>query len=91
MADLWGCGEVAWAGMSLSDNIEARSESIPASRWGGLLAALRYADFRVLWLSTLSNQLGTGMQHVLLGWLILEMTGSGGMVGRSAGIRAVTA
>ena len=43
--------------------------------------ALRYADFRVLWLSTISNQLGWGMQQVLLGWLVFDMTGNAGMVG----------
>ena len=43
--------------------------------------ALRYPDFRVLWLSTISNQLGWGMQQVLLGWLVFEMTGNAGMVG----------
>ena len=43
--------------------------------------ALRYADFRVLWLSTVSNQLGWGMQQVLLGWLVFDMTGNAGMVG----------
>ena len=30
-----------------------------------LAIALRYPDFRVLWLSTVSNQLGWGMQQVL--------------------------
>ena len=48
---------------------------------GQMLAALRYSDFRVLWISTVSNQLGQGMQQVLLGWLVFELTGSGGMVG----------
>ena len=38
-------------------------------------------DFRVLWLSTVSNQLGWGMQQVLLGWLVFDMTGNAGMVG----------
>ncbi len=42
---------------------------------------LRYPDFRVLWLSTVSNQLGWGMQQVLLGWLVFDLTGSAGMVG----------
>ncbi|MFP6636280.1 MAG: MFS transporter [Dehalococcoidia bacterium] len=51
------------------------------SRMGQMLAALRYSDFRVLWISTVSNQLGQGMQQVLLGWLVFELTGSGGMVG----------
>lgn len=50
------------------------------SFWEGL-AALRHPDFRVLWLSTVSNQLGQGMQQVLLGWLVYNMTGSAGMVG----------
>ena len=43
--------------------------------------ALRYPDFRVLWLSTVANQLGWGMQQVLLGWLVFDMTGNAGMVG----------
>ena len=43
--------------------------------------ALRYPDFRVLWLSTVSNQLGWGMQQVLLGWLVFDLTGNAGMVG----------
>ena len=43
--------------------------------------ALRYPDFRVLWISTVANQLGWGMQQVLLGWLVFDMTGSAGMVG----------
>ena len=46
-----------------------------------LVVALRYPDFRVLWLSTVVNQLGWGMQQVILGWLIFDLTGSGGMVG----------
>ena len=46
-----------------------------------LVIALRYPDFRVLWLSTVVNQLGWGMQQVILGWLIFDLTGSGGMVG----------
>lgn len=43
--------------------------------------ALRYPDFRVLWFSTVANQLGWGMQQVLLGWLVFDMTGNAGMVG----------
>jgi MFS family permease len=52
------------------------------------LAALRYPDFRVLWLSTASSQLGQGMQQVLLGWLVFDMTGSGGMVGAIFAVRS---
>ena len=53
------------------------------------LAALRYPDFRTLWLSTVANQLGWGMQQVLLGWLILELTGSAGMVGVIYAVRSL--
>ena len=64
-----------------ANNPEAPSDILPTSRVGRFVAPLRYADFRVLWLSTISNQLGWGMQHVMLGWLMLEMTDSFGMVG----------
>ena len=58
--------------------------SLPNSRvrgFRGFLDAFRYSDFRVLWISTVSNQLGMGMQQVALGWLVFELTGSVGMVG----------
>ena len=54
---------------------------LPGSRFGALVDAFRYADFRVLWVSTISNQMGQGMQQVVLGWLVFEMTGSVSMVG----------
>lgn len=53
----------------------------PLAPLAGMRMALRYPDFRMLWLSTIANQLGWGMQQVLLGWLALEMTGNAGMVG----------
>ena len=62
-------------------------ESRPADH-GRLLAALRFADIRVLWLSTLSNQFGMGMQQVVLGWLVFELTGSVGMVGVIFAVRS---
>ena len=45
------------------------------------MAAFRYPDFRVLWVATVANQFGMGMQQVMLGWLIFDLTGSGAMVG----------
>jgi len=53
-----------------------------------LLAALRFPDIRVLWLSTLSNQFGMGMQQVVLGWLVFDLTGSAGMVGAIFAVRS---
>lgn len=55
----------------------------------GLRAALRSADFRWLWLATVSSQFGIGMQQVLLGWLILAMTGSDSMVGVLFAVRSM--
>ena len=57
------------------------SLNFPGSSIRGFVDAFRYSDFRVLWISTVSNQLGLGMQQVVLGWLVFEMTGSVGMVG----------
>ncbi|MGQ4810036.1 Enterobactin exporter EntS [Candidatus Entotheonellaceae bacterium PAL068K] len=69
----------------------------PPKAWGsnlktfynnGLKPALRLADFRRLWLATVSSQSGQGMQQVLLGWLVLAMTDSEGMVGVIFAIRS---
>jgi MFS family permease len=49
--------------------------------YGRMVEALQFRDIRVLWGSTFVNQLGQGMQQVVLGWLVLEMTGSDFMVG----------
>lgn len=51
------------------------------SRYGRLVEPMRSPTMRVLWASTFVNQLGQGMQQVVLGWLVFEMTGSSGMVG----------
>ena len=43
--------------------------------------ALKFRDFRVLWLSTACNSIGFGMDQVVLGWLVFELTSSPFMVG----------
>ena len=53
-----------------------------------LVTAFQFHDIRMLWISTVSNQLGQGMQHVVLGWLVFDMTGSSGMVGAIFAARA---
>ena len=50
-------------------------------------ASLRFADFRLLWLSTVLYSLATGMEQVSVGWLIFELTGSELMVGVGAAAR----
>ena len=65
-----------------------RPLSTHRSRYGQLVDALRFLDFRVLWASTLCNQLGQGMLQVLLGWLVFDMTGSGALVGAVFAVRS---
>ena len=67
--------------MSTANRPEDRRSRFQRSRYGQLVAAFTHGDFRVLWVATLPNQLGMGMQQVLLGWLVFNMTGSGTMVG----------
>ncbi|NQW22274.1 MAG: MFS transporter [SAR202 cluster bacterium] len=57
-----------------------------AGAWAWAVS-LRYRDFRLFWASTLCYSLGTGMEHVAVGWLVFDMTGSAFMVGVAAGAR----
>jgi MFS family permease len=50
-------------------------------------SSLRYRDFRLFWASTLSYSLGTGMEHVAVGWLVFDITGSPFLVGAAAAAR----
>ena len=49
--------------------------------------SFQHRDFKYLWSSTLFQSLGTGMEQVALGWLILDMTDSPVMVGLSTALR----
>jgi len=50
-------------------------------------SSLRYRDFRLFWASTLRYSLGTGMEHVAVGWLVFDITGSPFLVGAAAAAR----
>lgn len=67
--------------MSLSERPGPQRPNPFISRYSRVVEALQFPDIRVLWGSTFVNQFGQGMQQVVLGWLVFEMTGSGGMVG----------
>ena len=45
------------------------------------LQALRYPNFRWFWLSTSGQAMAQGMQFLILGWLVLELTGSVSQLG----------
>ena len=76
-----------WA-MSTTDNPGDPKLRTWQSSYSRIVAALRYPDFRVLWIATVPNQLGQGIQQVLLGWLVFEMTNSSGMVGVAFAVRS---
>ena len=76
-----------WA-MSTTDSPGDPKLPTRQSSYSRIVAALRYPDFRVLWIATVPNQLGQGIQQVLLGWLVFEMTNSSGMVGVAFAVRS---
>ena len=53
----------------------------------GWKASLEFADFRVLSFATVFHSVGFGMDNVLLGWLVFELTDSPFMVGLAAALR----
>jgi MFS family permease len=74
--------------MDLSNDPGVPRLGATANRFVRTVEALKFPDIRVLWASTLANQFGQGMQQVALGWLVLEMTGSVGLVGAIFAVRA---
>ncbi len=67
---------------SLQEEEALESESqIPQSRLSRTFSALRYRDFRLLWIGALLSTTGTWMQTIAQGWLVLEMTNSAFLLG----------
>ncbi len=60
------------------------SPSVYSRVWA---SSLRYRDFRLFWASTLFYSLDTGMEHVAVGWLVFDITGSAFMVGVAVAAR----
>lgn len=58
--------------------------SIYSQAWA---SSLRFRDFRLFWASTFFYSLGTGMEHVAVGWLVFDITGSAFIVGVAAAAR----
>ena len=59
----------------------------PVFYTGAWASSLRFRDFRLFWASTLCYSLGTGMEHVAVGWLVFDITGSPFIVGVAAAAR----
>jgi len=57
------------------------SPSAPQTALGRTFSALRYKDFRLLWIGAFTSTVGTWMQTVAQGWVVLTMTNSPLMLG----------
>ena len=53
----------------------------------GWAVSFQRRDFRFLWLATVVQSVGMGMEFVALGWLVFDLTGSPFLVGVSAAAR----
>src|SRR5262249_21297985 len=67
------------AGGALSDTTATTAIELPR-----ILSALRHRDFRLFWAGNFLSNVGTWMQNVAQGWLVLQLTNSAfwlGLVG----------
>ena len=53
----------------------------PETALGRMFSALRYRDFRRLWIGAFTSTVGTWMQTVAQGWVVLKMTNSAFLLG----------
>ncbi|MFL6247307.1 MAG: MFS transporter [Thermoanaerobaculia bacterium] len=67
---------------SLPEEETIESEShISGGRFSRIFSALRYRDFRLLWIGAMLSTTGTWMQTIAQGWLVLDMTNSPFLLG----------
>ena len=59
----------------------AQSQNSKATHRFQTFSALRYSNFRWFWLNGAPQAMGQGMQFLILGWLVLEITGSSSRLG----------
>src|SRR5689334_3198113 len=67
------------------------SDSSSAAAVPGRLAAFRYRDFRLFWISLFVSNIGTWMQMTAVNWLLYQLTGSPLKLGLNGLFRAVPA
>lgn len=61
--------------------LEHESQQRPEGRLARTFSALRYRDFRLLWIGAFLSTTGTWMQTVAQGWVVLSMTNSPFLLG----------
>ena len=74
--------------MSLTGIPNNEDNAPKRSSYQNLISSLRYADLRTLIISTLANQFGQGTSHVIIGWIVLDMTGSVALLGLAFAVRS---
>src|SRR5438445_9043992 len=57
--------------------------------WPAGLSAMRHRDYRLLWSGSAVSHSGHWMQQVAVGWLVLDMTGSGFYLGLAGFLRSI--
>jgi MFS family permease len=60
---------------------EIEAQPLPTSRLGRMFSALRYREFRLLWFGAFTSTVGTWMQTIAQGWVVLNMTNSPFLLG----------
>lgn len=76
-------------GMQQSPGGEAGTFAADDGRWPAVLRALRHPNYRLFWGGNFLSNVGTWMQNVAQGWLVLELTNSAfwlGVVGFAGAI-----
>ena len=58
---------------------EATASAAPVRM--GTFHAFRYRNYRLLWLGDLSTSAGMWIQQTVMGWVVYDLTGSGGILG----------
>jgi len=57
------------------------TETVAEGRFSRTFSALRYRDFRLLWLGAITSTIGTFMQTLAQAWLVYTLTGSAFLLG----------
>jgi MFS family permease len=73
--------EEAVPGSAAASAQTATAEFAAVTDMPRILAALRFRDFRQVWVGNFLSNVGTWMQNVAQGWLVLQLTGSAFWVG----------
>ncbi|MBI4522182.1 MAG: MFS transporter [Deltaproteobacteria bacterium] len=70
-------------------SVRAEAKNGRAAFWLETFSSLQHRNYRYLWLGTLLMGGGQWVQHVTLGWLLYDLTGSSILLGLLNGLRTI--